>query len=601
MMKKCFSLATALAASATMLWAAAVPPQDGAILSGGRQGDSLALVALYNALGAPQVASFSGWLSAAPLNQWAGVLAQTGAEGRVVELRLILPDMEVAASLPPEIGNLDALVFLGIAGGSLNSDFPAEFANLTGLRALTLNATSMSGVIPVEIGALASLEALAIRNNSLNGGLATLISLTNLKVLLINNTEIAEELPAALAGLANIEQIDLSDNVLSGSIPAELSNLGNLGVLNLSGNALSGSIPAELGGMENLKDLFLFRNQLSGSIPAELGAISGMERLYLAHNQLDGSIPAELGNLSRLSELSLAGNKLSGEIPAALGNLAALSGLNLEDNMFSGAIPEFLGDMTSLRNLSLSGNDFQGGVPASFKKFSLLSQLGLANCDLDHGLENLPPQQILVLDLSGNRFTFSTLLLGMPSVAASRYYPQDSVGAANELQVPVGGTIEHTVEVEHAEGNTYRWFRNGWVVVEGQNSRTLSIENADAGDAGTYICLIDNALLPQLTLYSRPLSVAVGTTSVEETTSPENALSVYPNPAREAVTVSCAAPFAGPAELTVVDILGATVYRADIAGAATHTFDVSALPVGSYAVQISAAGIRHHATLRVVR
>jgi hypothetical protein len=431
--------------------------------------------------------------------------------------------------------------------------------------------------------------------------LATLTSLTNLKVLSINNTKIAEELPAELAGWANIEQIDLSDNALSGSIPAALASLPKLTHLSLANNALSGSIPADLGNLGSLRLLYLEGNKLSGSIPAELGDIEGLEGIFLSRNELSGSIPAELGNLSSLSHLSLAGNKLNGEIPAALGNLTAMSYLNLADNMFSGTIPEFLGDMINLDELLLGNNDFQGGVPGSFKKLSQLRQLYLANCDLDHGLENLPSQQTLVLDVSGNRFTFSTLSLGLPIVATSRYYPQDSVGASYQLEVPAGGTIEHTVDVEHTEGNTYRWFRNGWVAVEGQNSRTLSIENADAGDAGTYICLIDNTFLPQLTLYSRLLSVAVGTTSVEENTSPENTLSVYPNPAREAATVSCAAPFAGPAELTVVDILGATVYRADIAGAATHTFDVSALPVGSYAVQISTAGTRHRTTLRVVR
>ena len=185
-----------------------------------RARDEAALVAFYNATDGPNWRNNTNWLTDAPLDDWAGVIAITTTEnGRVVG---------------------ECVTVLSLRNNQLSGEIPAELGNLPNLEWLDLNDNQLSGEIPKEVGSLANLESLDLSHNQLSG-----------------------EIPKEVGSLANLESLYLWGNQLSGEIPAELGNLPNLESLYLNDNQLSGEIPVELGKIPTLN---LLDNQLSGRI-----------------------------------------------------------------------------------------------------------------------------------------------------------------------------------------------------------------------------------------------------------------------------------------------------------------------------------------------
>ena len=299
---------------------------DSAALSGytapGLVADCEALLASRDTLRGDQSLNWSEHLS---IDNWQGVEI---ADNRVVGMGM--PDLDLAGTIPSELGNLANLQSLDLGDNELTGEIPAELGSLANLQELHLNWNQLTGEIPAELGGLANLQSLHLSENELTGEIpAELGSLANLQSLHLSGNELTGEIPAELAGLANLQSLDLDGNELTGEIPAELGSLANLRWLDLGWNELTGEIPAELGSLANLQELYLRVNQLTGPIPSELGSLANLEWLDLSGNELTGPIPAELGSLDNLRVLDLSSNQLTGPIPAELGSLANLRELYL--------------------------------------------------------------------------------------------------------------------------------------------------------------------------------------------------------------------------------------------------------------------------------
>ena len=274
-----------------------------------------ALVALYHATNGPDWNRNDNWLSDAPLGEWFGITADI--HDRVVELDL--SQNQLKGVLPPETGQLTALVRLDVQGNQLHGEIPPEIGNLDNVTHLSLWANQFSGSIPAEMGDMASLQWAALGINELTG-----------------------EIPRELGNLSTATHLDFTLNQLSGEIPAELGNLTNLVWLTFWSNRLSGPIPPELGNLTKLEQLDLDTNRLSGPIPPELGNLVNLEELWLRVNRLTGEIPPELGSLTSLQVLGLSQNTLTGEIPRELGNLGSLRSVYLAGNQLTGCVPAAL-------------------------------------------------------------------------------------------------------------------------------------------------------------------------------------------------------------------------------------------------------------------
>ncbi len=148
--------------------------------------DSLALVALYNALQGPT------WNNPWNLNTpvctpWLGV--ELDAEGYVIELQLNANNM--IGVVPPEIGDFSRLEELQIDNNTLSGSIPSEIGNLTDLRIMFLDNNQFSGNIPASFGNLVNLQILYLDNNELSGPIPTTFqNMNNLQNLEFFNNEI---------------------------------------------------------------------------------------------------------------------------------------------------------------------------------------------------------------------------------------------------------------------------------------------------------------------------------------------------------------------------------------------------------------------------
>ncbi len=322
----------------------------------------------------------TGWLTDAPLAEWHGV--ETDAAGRVVVLRL--PFNGLSGRIPIELGELDHLEWLDLAGNQLYGGIPSELGGLSELRGLDLFRNRISGTIPPELGDLVPLRQLSLRDNELTGEIPEeLANLADLARLDLKWNFLSGSIPAALGNLSRLERLELVGNQLSGSIPSELGRISALISIRLADNQLTGRIPPELGTLDRLSAVDFSRNRLSGSIPSALGGLAGLQELRLSGNEISGSIPSDLGRSGDLWALELSDNQLSGSIPSELGRLGSLVTLDLGNNALSGALPAELGRATNLEHLDLRSNALNGPVPPEFGSLTLLDQLILAdNSDL---------------------------------------------------------------------------------------------------------------------------------------------------------------------------------------------------------------------------
>ena len=84
-------------------------------------------------------------------------------------IELHLGNNGLTGSIPPEIGNLTNLTYLGLYLNQLTGFIPPEIGNLSNLTWLDLGNNSLNGSIPPEIGNLTNLTHLNLRYNQLNG------------------------------------------------------------------------------------------------------------------------------------------------------------------------------------------------------------------------------------------------------------------------------------------------------------------------------------------------------------------------------------------------------------------------------------------------
>ena len=267
------------------------------------------------------------WSPAIPIANWQGVKLQ-GAPPRVVGLELV--GAGLSGRIPPQLGELDQLVFLRLQDNQL------------------------TGVMPPELGSLERLEELRLDGNRLTGPIPSALSnFPKLKLLRLNGNEFAGPMPPVLRA---VDDHDLDVNLFCLPLPqVNAGLLRDCATLLKARDELAGA--AFLNWMRHTPIAFWQGVDLGGDPVRVVG-------LKLQWAGLTGQVPPALGELERLHSLRLSGNRLAGHIPLQLGKLADLQVLELNENVLAGAIPPELGNLSQLKVLRLEGNRLRDGPSA---------------------------------------------------------------------------------------------------------------------------------------------------------------------------------------------------------------------------------------------
>ncbi|XP_042383006.1 probable LRR receptor-like serine/threonine-protein kinase At4g37250 [Zingiber officinale] len=153
------------------------------------------------------------------------------------------------------------------AGASGSATADAAAAATSRVVGLVLPNSELAGSLPPELGLIRHLRHLELSGNALNGSLPqSIFNSSELRVLSLANNDFSGELPPGGFG-GRAEYVNLSANFINGSLPPNLGGQSLL-YLNLSRNHISGTIPPELAsGIPANSTVDLAFNDLSGEIP----------------------------------------------------------------------------------------------------------------------------------------------------------------------------------------------------------------------------------------------------------------------------------------------------------------------------------------------
>ncbi|KAI5659304.1 hypothetical protein M9H77_28097 [Catharanthus roseus] len=308
---------------------------------------------------------------------WEGV---TCNRTRITQLSL--STMGLSGNLSSNIGGLPELTLLDLSfNPDLTGSLPQEVGNLQKLEILVLAGCSFTGNIPNELGNLTQLSFLALNSNNFSG-----------------------EIPCSLGNLTKLFWLDLADNQLTGSIPISTPNAPGLDLLkqakhfHLNKNQLTGTIPAKLFSSDMLLlHLLLDGNNLAGEIPPSLAFVQSLEVLNLANNMLSGTLP-DLSGLHHLNFVDLSNNSFQqSPAPAWFSTLQSLTTLVLEYGSLEGEVPEQLFSLPQIQLLNLKNNAFNGTLDMGRNVSQHLQFVDLANNEISSVTLNSGYNNTLIL------------------------------------------------------------------------------------------------------------------------------------------------------------------------------------------------------------
>jgi len=220
--------------------------------------------------------------------------------------------VSLKGTIPSEIGMLDGLRELKLAGASVNTNNPDRL--------------TLSGTIPTTLGTLSNLRVLELTGSSYleyeGGQYCRGCSYEQFFVGLTGT------IPNQLGNLSNLRVLKLNSNELTGTIPATLGNLIQMERLNLSYNDLTGTIPSNLNGNQDWRDsnlsksCDLFVRYYHVCLFSYQYSCAAVE-LHLNNNGFTGTMPEEICGLRQTISVDPAWASQNGEEIGVMSELGA--------------------------------------------------------------------------------------------------------------------------------------------------------------------------------------------------------------------------------------------------------------------------------------
>ncbi|RCV05935.1 hypothetical protein SETIT_1G122700v2 [Setaria italica] len=385
----------------------------------------------------------------------------TGLSGKISPARLSHNSFSrggVASPSPPLprfIGALSTLRYLNLSNTYVTGEVPPQLGNLSAL--VTLDLSYLAGLYSADLSWLAgltSLEYLDMGSVNLNASVGWARDVNTLPSLGVLSLPLCELTMTPPANLTRLQRLDLSSNAINASTAEDawLWHVPTLTYLDLSGNSLSSPFPDAIGNMTGLQVLDLNGNAMAGMIPATLQHLCLLQVLDMTVNQISGDMSDFMARLPRcalghLRVLQLSAANVSGRLPEWI---VSLEWIDLSHNSMSMEIrptwkppcklvyayfpdvrmgpqfPAWIRHQPEIRYLDISHsgivdtlprwfwksfadavylnisvNQISGRLPSSlrFMNSSLAIYLGANNLT---GSVPLLPEKLLVLDLSRN-------------------------------------------------------------------------------------------------------------------------------------------------------------------------------------------------------
>ncbi|MFY7786504.1 MAG: leucine-rich repeat domain-containing protein, partial [Thermoflexibacteraceae bacterium] len=377
----------------------------------------------------------------------------------------------------------------------LQGNIPSNIANLRTLLTLSLGYNQLSGSLPVEIYSLSNLQNLYLNNNQLQNSLnnTRIGGWQNLRNLDLSHNQLNDRLPQNLGTLFQLRTLNLSHNQFAFLVPTTLKDLYYLEKFDVSYNFFEGGVNTIFVNMPALAYVDISHNQFNGLLAGIFSGLSNLRYVDVSFNNFKEFFSGnDLFNATQLTYLNTSNNpQMIGDLPSSIGNAVSLRYLNLAKALLSSKLPNSLANLRQLEVLKLDSNRFEGEVPAEIDSLKNLKELYLASNRLSRFPVVSQLKKLERLSLERNQLGFESLETNWKLARQTTYIPQDSLLLTDncEMRMPTGGTA-----------NTYFWYENGSLLP------TAKAATLRPTARNVYRAEVRNTLVPNLTLYSRPLT-----------------------------------------------------------------------------------------------
>ncbi|KAJ4840577.1 hypothetical protein Tsubulata_042435, partial [Turnera subulata] len=182
-----------------------------------------------------------------------------------------------------------------------------SFSSFPNLLAFDVCNNSIYGHIPPTIGNLSKLEFLGFSPNDQRRNIPWEIGLLDtLNQLWIGPSNLIGPIPSCIGNLRNLTILSIWGNPFSGSFPLERSFLKSLQHLSFSHNNMTGTIPHSIGNLTKL------------NIMEALYVHLKLDYIDMSHNRFAWEQPRELGEWQNITALKISNHFVSREIPSTL-------------------------------------------------------------------------------------------------------------------------------------------------------------------------------------------------------------------------------------------------------------------------------------------
>ena len=518
--------------------------------------------------------------------------------------RLDLGQNQLGGSIPRELGQLSELFGLNLSGNNLSGTIPPELGQLVKLNELDLHENDLSGPTPRELGQLSQLNWLDLSDNTLSGSVPQeLAQISTLEYLYLNQNQFSGLVPN-LTGLSLLDRVRLQDNRFlfadllpnaalnpaSGFTYAPQDSINTQ--LTCEGSEYVFTTPATAQGN---KFKWYRDGEEIANVQTNTLRVSATDNPAVYHASITNDALPDLTLYSRKTSTSSADPCQTRQFTHEGDSLALVelykstkgSAWTTRTGWLQTPVSEWHGITLSsegrVTNVALSENNLEGSLPEEIEDLDSLRVLALADNVISGLMPNLTSlKQLGSVRVQDNRFLFKDLLPNATLNPASgfTYAPQDSINT----QLTCEGSEYVFSTPATAQGNAYKWYRNG-EEIGNEQTNTLRVS---ASSTGQYHASVTNNALSDLTLYSRKTSTSSSAPCQNSAPTIANAIADQTIAVGDTYSVDLTTVFSDPDN----DVLTFAAISGDIATAtaaiSNNTLTVTGVAVGSATITVSA-------------